>query len=582
MTGLKSYSCSKCGGILSVDREQDVLDCPFCGTQFDYVEFHSGDLLGQADRFLLSRNFSAAKEKYETVLSKDPGNFFALRGLVLSAGEINSVNSLDDPANLTKCFYNGSLRVLSENSECSSGPAKEYFAKLSEVITIAQEYGKAYRERRSIVQQSSKVGRIYGADKRINEADHNLKVAAEDYARALEELKKLEPDASAAPQKKIEVMSSVTMPKVSKKIACAKCGGSLVLDEAKKLYLCSHCGVAYGYSLFFGNPMQKAVELLKYGEFEEADQRFSHILMFERTSMDALRGRVLCAGRWKTFAEIRLTEKLTEINWQLVLQRADECCKGETDTTKAYFTLIKETMELLKKYSDTVVMTRIEPNNEEYRKQLETISKKYPLLLRRLMYSDRVQHEISHDYSQNVFTPERLAMAADALKRRDFVEAEDCYGLLVLEHPDEPAYFRGWILCAGKWTAFWKMHVRDYRSDRLFVILSQRITEARQLVPEEYHAYFDKLFELVVLIGKYNENELIIKSCKADEDKISKDAQKGVIDVNDAGFTEMWTELSSKTKRYERIRMDIEKEFKDLLNEFTEMDRELFIDKLSS
>ena len=198
------------------------------------------------------------------------------------------------------------------------------------------------------------------------------------------------------------------------------------------------------------------------------------------------------------------------------------------------------------------------------------------------MYSDRVQHEISHDYSQNVFTPERLAMAADALKHRDFVEAEDCYGLLVLEHPDEPAYFRGWILCAGKWTAFWKMHVRDYRSDRLFVILSQRITEARQLVPEEYHAYFDKLFELVVLIGKYNENELIIKSCKADEDKISKDAQKGVIDVNDAGFTEMWTELSSKTKRYERIRMDIEKEFKDLLNEFTEMDRELFNDKLSS
>jgi len=44
----------------------------------------------------------------------------------------------------------------------------------------------------------------------------------------------------------------------------------------------------------------------------------------------------------------------------------------------------------------------------------------------------------------------------------------------------------------------------------------------------------------------------------------------------------MWTELSSKTKRYERIRMDIEKEFKDLLNEFTEMDRELFNDKLSS
>lgn len=582
MAGLKSYTCSKCGGILSVDREQDVLDCPFCGTQFDYVEFHSGDLLGQADRFLLSRNFSAAKENYETVLSKEPGNFHALRGLVLSSGEINSIDSLDDPANLTKCFYNGSLRVLSDNSECRNGPAKEYFAKLSEVITLAQGYGKAYRERRAIVQHSSKVGRIYGADNLINQADHNLKVAAEDYARAMEELKKLEPDAAAAPQKKIEVMTGGIAPKVSKTVACAKCGGSLVLDEAKKLYLCSHCGVAYGYSLFFGNPMQKAVELLKYGEFEEADQRFSHILMFERTNMDALRGRVLCAGRWRTFAEIRLTDKLTEVNWQLVLQRADECCKWKTDTTEAYFLLIKKTMELLKKYSDTIVMTRIEPNNAEYQKQLETISKKYHLLLRRLMYSDRVQHEISHDYSKNLFTPERLALAADALRRGDFVEAEDCYGLLVLEHADEPVYFRGWILCAGKWIAFWKMRVTDYRSDRLFVILSQRITEARQLASEEYHEYFDTLFELVVLIGKYHENELLIKSSKAEEDKLSKDAQRGAIDVNDDRFTYMWTELSSKTKRYEKTGTDIEKEFKDLLNDFLKTDRELFNDKFSS
>ena len=56
-----------------------------------------------------------------------------------------------------------------------------------------------------------------------------------------------------------------------KSYTCSKCGGSLELDGTKKLYLCSHCGVAYGYSLFFGNPMQKAVELLKYGEFEEAE-----------------------------------------------------------------------------------------------------------------------------------------------------------------------------------------------------------------------------------------------------------------------------------------------------------------------
>ncbi len=197
-----------------------------------------------------------------------------------------------------------------------------------------------------------KAGIVYGADDRVSQADHNLKVAAEDYFNALDELKKLEPEAGAATQKKIEVVTSGIVPKDSKTIACTKCGGTLVLDQTRKLYMCSHCGVAYGYSLFFGNPVQKAEELLKYGEFEEADQRFSHILMVENRNADALRGRVLCAGRWRSFADIRLTDKLLEVDWQLVLQRAEECSKWETDTTKPYFLLIMEMMKLLKNVTE--------------------------------------------------------------------------------------------------------------------------------------------------------------------------------------------------------------------------------------
>lgn len=81
---------------------------------------------------------------------------------------------------------------------------------------------------------------------------------------------------------------------------------------------------------------------------------------------------------------------------------------------------------------------------------------------------------------------------------------------------------------------------------------------------------------------EFHSGDLLIKSSKAEEDKLSKDAQRGVIDVNDDRFTYMWTELSSKTKRYEKTGTDIDKEFKDLLNDFLKTDRELFNYKFSS
>ncbi len=126
------------------------------------------------------------------------------------------------------------------------------------------------------------------------------------------------------------------------------------------------------------------------------------------------------------------------------------------------------------------------------------------------------------------------------------------------------------------------MNVRDYRSEQLMGMLSQRIAEARQFASEEYHAYYEMLSELVVLIVKYHENELNIKGCKDEEDQLSKDVQRRLVDVNDDTFTDMWTELAAKTKRCENNRMVIEKEFSDLLYDFNSMDRELFNDNLSS
>ena len=71
----------------------------------------------------------------------------------------------------------------------------------------------------------------------------------------------------------------------------------MTLDKEKNLYECRSCGVAYGASLFFGNPFEKAKKAIEENDFAEADQRFSHMLMTDPKSFDALLGRILCAGR---------------------------------------------------------------------------------------------------------------------------------------------------------------------------------------------------------------------------------------------------------------------------------------------
>ncbi len=86
MSQLRKYTCSKCGGALIVDKEQEVYDCPFCDTKFDFEYFHGQDVLGVAEKALLRLEFTAARGKYEMVLKRDPHNFDALRGLVFCAG----------------------------------------------------------------------------------------------------------------------------------------------------------------------------------------------------------------------------------------------------------------------------------------------------------------------------------------------------------------------------------------------------------------------------------------------------------------------------------------------------------------
>ena len=101
MATLKSYTCSKCAGILMFDADQEILDCPFCGNRYDIVEFHADEVLDQANACLKEGSFSAAKEKFGQILDNDPQNFDALLGTVLCALKLDSVERLENSDNLS-------------------------------------------------------------------------------------------------------------------------------------------------------------------------------------------------------------------------------------------------------------------------------------------------------------------------------------------------------------------------------------------------------------------------------------------------------------------------------------------------
>ena len=575
MSTLKSYSCSKCGGILNVDRDQDVLDCPFCGAHIDYIDFHSEDLLTQAEYSRFCKDYKAAKEKYDAVLLNDPVNFIALRGIAFCAGDINSDKKLEDPVNLSKCFFNGILRVLGEDRFRNS-PNAEYFSKLEELINKAQEYTRFNREKKSLGIASIKSTR-YAIDDSMDKAQHGLNAAGEEYAKLYSELKSLEPDVNSVSIEKPKLgFGSVTPSYGQLRIGCAKCGGTLSLDKERKLYTCTHCGIAYGYSLFYGDPVQKAMADLQAGDFDAADQRYVHILMFDQTNCEALRGRVLCAGKWKSFTQIKLSEELTKVDWQLVDQRVEECHKHEKNPYEALYDLIDQLMKVLKEYSDTLIMMQIEPNNPKYLQRKEKLIKLYPTLLRRLMYIDREHHSASLNHEKTGFTHERLQNAPEALKKGDFTEAEDCYRILNLYDPKNPLILHQWVLCAGRWSSFSKMKITDFRSRNNFSLLLGRVMEAQELSPDEYHDFYDALYKLLELINRHFENGLLLKQCREEENAICEEIRKGKADVNDHLVVDRWDEATARTESYEKAQKKLELEFGELLPEFIKMDRELF------
>ena len=405
MAGLRSYSCSKCGGILNVDRGQELYECPFCGTAFETLDFHRNDFMNKADDLLFHGDFRGAKETYQDLLLKQPGDFDALLGLVLCAGPITSISRLENPVNLGKSDCAGMLKVL-EDSAYSEGIGASYFAKLRELILQAEELKKIRQERRKQrlafdtlatvnelhISQRKKYERSSPVNT-VNRVPQNKEteiVSEQTYAKLYAELIDLFPD------KNEELLlrqgsdkSAITRAilDASKVISCNKCGAELELDEEKGLYECRHCGIAYGYSLFCGDPIKKANDNVERGEFTEADERFIHMLMVDPNNFLALRGRILCAAQWTGFAELKLGYKMTEERWVCIMERFNEA--KEISGEPSYFIVLGKLLEIVKRnYENSLKRNNDDFDQAEVEKVALSISSEYDEVFHRFIRKD--------------------------------------------------------------------------------------------------------------------------------------------------------------------------------------------------
>ena len=426
---LKSYSCSNCGGVLNVDRDEDIFDCPFCGARFDVMDFHKRDILDEVKELWKRNEFAAAKKRIEYVLTKNSDDFELLRAYALSVANLTSFDNLNEPKNINLGQTAKLLELLQGDARYSSGKGAPYFAKILEMLPIAREYNELSGQKYTLLKRAA-VGKAkldkekgrrlagslggttlsgiasiwlifllmavspwsllgivvvlivagvffgtsyekieseyqtnikpyYELRKQARELGEKMEALEKEYKQAFKELEELRPKKEDI-KEDIEQVTKECKPQpdiiVRKSeldsFACSKCGGSMVLDKSRKLYVCKYCGIAYGYSLFFGNMKQKAYEFLKEGDFEEADKRFTQVLAQDPSDPDSLRGRILCAGGWRAFGEMKVTDKFTEEQLKVLRERIDEAKKHFTGTDEFYPAKISMAVNYLKQYGD--------------------------------------------------------------------------------------------------------------------------------------------------------------------------------------------------------------------------------------
>ena len=135
-------------------------------------------------------------------------------------------------------------------------------------------------------------------------------------------------------------------------IICAKCGGALKINHEKELYECAYCGVSYGAAKFLGDLIGNAKRAVGYDGFDEADQILAHKLRMNPKDRDALLGRFLCAGKWKTLDDIKLSDRKFVFHEAKLSEFIDKIGKGISVEDQPDWPELKKLADMMKEYSE--------------------------------------------------------------------------------------------------------------------------------------------------------------------------------------------------------------------------------------
>ena len=155
MAMLKSYTCSKCAGVLLFDSDQEFFDCPFCGTKFNAADFHGNEIMDQAKECQRKRSFDAAKEKYYAVLENDPDNFDAHLGIVLCELKVISVDDLKDRKVLEGKELTNARRALMSAKRQLPKDQAAYFNKINDLVNIQVKINRFENEKNELLKSGS-------------------------------------------------------------------------------------------------------------------------------------------------------------------------------------------------------------------------------------------------------------------------------------------------------------------------------------------------------------------------------------------------------------------------------------------
>ena len=426
MSELKSYTCAKCGAVLSVDKLQGQLACPFCGTGFNYIDFHRDELISRGEDCLARGAYTSAKEKFNQVLKNNPKDIRAIRGLILAAGRVHTTEDLQDRHNLVSSDLDAIKKIVASANKIDTEEERIYLDDLVCLFEIPYIYNDIADRKNETMKLEKKRGiqlevkderdgrlspvfglmialiigalamlctsdlkfpealifisiivlcgfviyfiiKSVGSNKgivKIPESSNSLSDRMEDieekYSEILYEVLEFEANLKNKPSEETILKEAKTPEpehetapetKTTSRIICAKCGGLLKLNNVQELYECNSCGVSYGKALFFGDLTANAVKAMNMGEFAEADQILSYKLMVDPKDFESLFGRFLCAGKWKSLADINLGDRLLRFHLKDLPKQLDVIEKRISKEDQPLWGELRNLSDLLLEYA---------------------------------------------------------------------------------------------------------------------------------------------------------------------------------------------------------------------------------------